>query len=83
MERQAGISLRRNSGLTGREIEVMVEGPMPGRATRMRGRTSQQAPEIDGMVRLRGEAEPGEFVRAKIVRALSYDLIGEVAGAVL
>ncbi|HKV55140.1 MAG TPA: 30S ribosomal protein S12 methylthiotransferase RimO [Candidatus Binataceae bacterium] len=81
METQAEISLRRNRGQVGRELEVLVEGPMPGRATRLRGRTSGQAPEIDGMVVLRGEAEPGEFVRAKIGKALSYDLVGEVVGA--
>jgi ribosomal protein S12 methylthiotransferase len=81
MERQAEISLGRNSALSGTEMEVLVEGPMTGRVTRMRGRTSRQAPEIDGMIRLRGEAEAGEFVRARIVRALTYDLIGEIAGA--
>src|SRR5579859_5816002 len=82
MELQAGISLRKNRELIGREIEVMVEGMMAGRATRMRGRTSLQAPEIDGMVMLRGEANPGEFVRARIQRALSYDLVGEVTGGI-
>jgi len=58
----------------------LVEGPLAGRATRLRGRTSGQAPEIDGMVILKGEAQPGEFVRARIDRALSYDLGGEVMG---
>jgi len=82
MELQAGISLRKNRELIGREIEVMVEGMMAGRATRMRGRSSLQAPEIDGMVMLRGEANPGEFVRARIQRALSYDLVGEVTGGI-
>jgi len=32
---------------------------------------------------LAGDAEPGEFVRARIEKALSYDLQGRVAGAVL
>jgi ribosomal protein S12 methylthiotransferase len=78
MEQQAEISLRRNRKLVGREIEVMVEGAIARRATRIRGRTPLQAPEIDGMVMLRGEAQPGEFVRARIDKALSYDLVGEV-----
>jgi ribosomal protein S12 methylthiotransferase len=82
MELQAEISLRKNRDLVGRELEVMVEGPMPGRVTRMRGRTPVQAPEIDGMVLLRGEAQPGEFVRARINQAFSYDLSGEVTGAI-
>ena len=82
MEAQAEISLKKNRELIGREMEVLVEGPMPGRATRMRGRTPGQAPEIDGAVFLKGEAEPGEFVRAKIERALSYDLHARVIEAV-
>ena len=82
MELQAEISLRKNRGLVGRELEVLVEGEAQGRATRMRGRTSGQAPEIDGMVLLKGEAHPGEFVRARIDKVLSYDLVGQVTGEV-
>jgi len=81
MATQSEISLARNRGLVGREMEVLVEGPMPGRATRLRGRTSGQAPEIDGSVFLAGDAEAGEFVRARIDKALSYDLHATVAGA--
>ncbi len=84
MEAQAEISLRRNRELIGGECEVLVEGPLPGRATRMRGRTSRQAPEIDGMVILKGEADPGDFVRARVERARSYDLEATVtSGAML
>jgi ribosomal protein S12 methylthiotransferase len=82
MEVAAEISLEKNRGLVGREIEVMVEGAAPGRATRLRARTSAQAPEIDGMVLLSGEAEPGEIVRARIERATTYDLHGRILGAV-
>jgi ribosomal protein S12 methylthiotransferase len=82
METQADISLSKNRDLVGREVEVMVEGSMPGRVTRLRGRMSIQAPEIDGMVVLRGSAEPGDFVSARIDKALSYDLVGEVTGAI-
>jgi ribosomal protein S12 methylthiotransferase len=82
MEVAAEISLAKNRGLVGREIEVMVEGAAAGRATRLRARTSAQAPEIDGMVLLSGEAEPGEIVRARIERASTYDLHGRIMGAV-
>jgi ribosomal protein S12 methylthiotransferase len=78
MRTQAEISLRKNRGLVGREVEVLVEGPMPGNRMRSRGRTSAQAPEIDGAVFLRGNAEAGEFVRARVDRALSYDLHAQV-----
>ena len=76
MEAQADISLNKNRDLVGREIEVLVEGSTSGRATRLRGRTPAQAPEIDGMVMLKGEAQPGDFVSAQVERALSYDLHG-------
>jgi ribosomal protein S12 methylthiotransferase len=82
MEVAAEISLARNRGLVGHELEVMVEGAAPGRATRLRARTSAQAPEIDGMVLLSGEAEPGEIVRARIERASTYDLHGRITSAV-
>jgi ribosomal protein S12 methylthiotransferase len=82
MEVAAEISLEKNRGLVGSEVAVMVEGAAPGRATRLRARTAAQAPEIDGMVLLSGEAEPGEFVRARIERAATYDLHGRITGAV-
>ncbi len=78
METQAAISLRKNKALVGQDLEVLVEGDLAGRATRLRGRTACQAPDIDGMVVLRGEAEPGEFVRARIKEARTYDLVGEI-----
>jgi ribosomal protein S12 methylthiotransferase len=81
MEVQAEISLKKNRDLVGREIEVLVEGSTAGRATRLRGRTPAQAPEIDGMVILKGDAQPGDFVRARVERALSYDLHAVVSSA--
>jgi ribosomal protein S12 methylthiotransferase len=82
MEAQAEISLRRNRALVGKEVQVLVEGQIAGRATRMRGRTPWQAPEIDGMVLLGGSAEPGEFVSARVDQALTYDLVAEIVGPV-
>jgi ribosomal protein S12 methylthiotransferase len=82
MEVQAEISLAKNRSLVGRELEVMVEGAAPGGAARLRARSSAQAPEIDGVVLLSGEAEPGDMVRARIERATTYDLHGRIMGAV-
>jgi ribosomal protein S12 methylthiotransferase len=80
MEAQAQVSLEGNRGLIGREVEVLVESQGPGQG-RLRGRIATQAPEIDGMVVLRGEAEPGEFVRARIEKAFIYDLHARVLDA--
>ncbi|HZY59908.1 MAG TPA: 30S ribosomal protein S12 methylthiotransferase RimO [Candidatus Binataceae bacterium] len=80
MEAQAQVSLEGNRGLIGREVEVLVESQGPGQG-RLRGRIATQAPEIDGMVVLHGEAEPGEFVRARIEKAFTYDLHARVLDA--
>ncbi len=77
---QADISADKNRGLVGLETDVLVEGKAPGRTTRLRGRTSAQAPDIDGYVLLKGEAQPGDYVRARIDSALTYDLYGEITG---
>jgi len=79
MRTQAEISLRKNRSLVGTEAEVLVEGSLAD--NRLRGRIAGQAPEIDGAVFLTGEAEAGEFVRAEIDRALTYDLHGRAMGA--
>jgi ribosomal protein S12 methylthiotransferase len=81
MQTQAGISRNRNRALIGSEVEVLIEEQMPARA-RLRGRIAGQAPEIDGAVFLTGEAEEGDFVRARIEKALTYDLHGRAMGAI-
>jgi len=43
------------------------------------GRTAGQAPEIDGVVYLKGPFEPGRFARARIVEVEGYELVGERA----
>jgi len=82
MELQSVISAERNRGLVGREMEVLVEGMVPGRPHKLRGRLATQAPEIDGAVFLSGDAEAGDFVSARIDRALTYDLHGQVTAAI-
>ncbi|MBN1400220.1 MAG: 30S ribosomal protein S12 methylthiotransferase RimO, partial [Anaerolineae bacterium] len=41
------------------------------------GRSYRDAPEIDGLVLLLEELEPGEFVQGRIVQAEAYDLVAE------
>jgi ribosomal protein S12 methylthiotransferase len=78
MEAQAEVSRSRNRVMIGREMEVMVENYAPGERAALRGRLAGQAPEIDGMVLLRGVADPGDFVRARIEKAFTYDLHARV-----
>jgi ribosomal protein S12 methylthiotransferase len=80
MEVAQQVSLIRNRALVGREIDVLVESAT---ATRGRdvgagfvvGRSYRDAPEVDGLVLLEGEFEPGAFVRARVTGAMAYDLV--------
>jgi ribosomal protein S12 methylthiotransferase len=75
MEHQQQISLARNTALIGREMEALVEGSGDGLSV---GRTFRDAPEIDGLVLIPGEAPVGEFVTVRITGAMEYDLVGEI-----
>jgi ribosomal protein S12 methylthiotransferase len=59
----------------GDQLEVLVEGVDEDGT--IVGRWRGQAPEVDGLVLL-DNGIPGEFVRARVVDALGYDLEAEV-----
>jgi ribosomal protein S12 methylthiotransferase len=73
MELQQGISLQINQNYVGKTLDVLVEGRDNGIAI---GRSYRDAPEIDGMVFLEGEARIGEIVPVRITGAMAYDLTG-------
>ena len=78
MQAQQAISLKRNQAQVGRTLDVLIEGQGDGLTL---GRTYRDAPEIDGMVILEGEAPLGEFVPVKIDGAMTYDLAVHVEAA--
>ncbi|MHB9037714.1 MAG: 30S ribosomal protein S12 methylthiotransferase RimO [Armatimonadota bacterium] len=76
MELQQGISFEKNHSLIGRTMQVLVEGITDEAAF---GRSYRDAPEIDGLVYIRGgEVSLGEFVDVEITEASEYDLVGSV-----
>ena len=77
METQARVAARRGRAQVGREIEVLVESGArePGVLV---GRSRDRAPEIDGVVVMRGEASPGDLVRVLVTGADAYDLRGHI-----
>ena len=75
METQARVAARRARAQIGRQIEVLVEREGRGPGSRSAG-ARRRRPEIDGVVRLRGEAAPGELVRVRVTGADTYDLRG-------
>jgi ribosomal protein S12 methylthiotransferase len=73
MELQQGISLQVNQSYVGKTMDVLVEGRDKGIAI---GRSYRDAPEIDGLVFIEGNARIGEIVPVKITGAMAYDLTG-------
>jgi ribosomal protein S12 methylthiotransferase len=76
-EFQDTIAWERQQALVGSEQEVLVDGPSADPAFDFEGRTAGQAPEIDGVVYLRGAFEPGRFARVRVVEVEGYELVGE------
>jgi ribosomal protein S12 methylthiotransferase len=69
---QARVAARRAAAHVGRVVEVRdARGDLIGR-------TSTQAPEIDGTIRLAGDAAPGDLTRAQVTGADTYDLVGKI-----
>ena len=73
MELQQSISMQVNQSYVGRMLNVLVEGKDKGISI---GRSFRDAPEIDGLVFIEGDAKIGEIVPVKITGAMAYDLTG-------
>lgn len=79
MEIQQNISRDKHKAFIGKTVQVLVEGFSEETELLLQGRTSQQAPDIDGVVLINdGQAEVGQFVNVKITDSMEYDLIGEI-----
>ena len=76
MEKQQPISLERNRSFIGRSLDVLIEGVGQGISI---GRSYRDAPEIDGLVLVKGEIPAGQIIPVRISGATVYDLSG-VAG---
>ena len=78
-ELQDGVVWERHQALIGTEHDVLVDGRSEDPTFTWEGRTAGQAPEIDGIVYLRGPFEPGRFARIRVVEVEGYELVGERA----
>ncbi|WP_448561551.1 30S ribosomal protein S12 methylthiotransferase RimO [Trichothermofontia sp.] len=77
MQIQQPISLRRNQAEIGKVVEVLIEQENPATG-KLIGRSARFAPDVDGLVYLKGSARLGTIIPAKITHADIYDLYGEV-----
>lgn len=75
MEIQQSISKRRLARLVGRSVRVIIEGEEGGQKV---GRLLTQAPDIDGIAFIKGEAAVGGIRCGKVVKTLDYDVIVEI-----
>ena len=73
MEKQQQISLERNQAFVGRSLDVLIEGVGQGISM---GRSYRDAPEIDGLVLVKGEIPAGQIIPVRITGAAVYDLSG-------
>jgi ribosomal protein S12 methylthiotransferase len=77
MEIQQPISAKKNQAYIGQVVDVLIEQENPDTGDLI-GRSLRFAPEVDGVVYVRGEANLGGIVPVKITAADVYDLYGEV-----
>ncbi len=77
---QDRIAWERQKQFYGTVQTVLVDGPSEDPAFPLEGRLARQAPEIDGVVYLRGPGlTPGRFARVRIIEVEGYELVGEPA----
>ncbi|MBN1250165.1 MAG: 30S ribosomal protein S12 methylthiotransferase RimO [Anaerolineae bacterium] len=75
MVAQQAISQARNQDFVGRRLPVLLEGYGDDLTV---GRSYRDAPEIDGLVLIPGEAEVHRIVEVEVTKALHYDLVGRI-----
>ncbi len=76
MEVQQPIAASRNNACVGKIVEVLIEQENPKTGEKI-GRSARFAPEIDGLVYVRGEASLGSIVPVLITDSDVYDLYGK------
>ena len=78
METQQPIAAAKNNACVGQRVDVLLEQENP-ETGQLVGRSARFAPEVDGLVYVRGEASLGSMVSVDITAADVYDLYGEIA----
>ncbi|MFH1846257.1 MAG: 30S ribosomal protein S12 methylthiotransferase RimO [Candidatus Omnitrophota bacterium] len=78
MKLQQEISYENNLGFIEKKLKVLIEDTVPDDPFCFTGRSEMDAPEVDGMVYVKGKnLRIGSFVETKISGIMEYDLIGE------
>lgn len=75
MELQESISLAKNQTLVGKTLDILIEGNDKDISI---GRSYRDAPEIDGLTIIEGQAPVGKIVKTRITGAMVHDLSGQL-----
>ena len=78
MQVQQPIAASQNSSCVGERVDVLLEQEHPETGLLV-GRSARFAPEVDGLVYVRGSGSLGSIVPVNITAADVYDLYGEIA----
>jgi ribosomal protein S12 methylthiotransferase len=79
MQAQQEVAFRWSQRQVGKEIEILIDGPDPEVPNHALGRGHADAPDIDGVVRVKGKGlHAGDLVRGKVTGADGYDLAARV-----
>ncbi len=80
---QQQVAFDRNQARLGRQMDVLIDGPVAGESNVWLGRTREDAPDVDGLVYVTAHEHPladGAIARCEIVAVQDYDLIAAAIG---
>ncbi len=81
MEAQQKVAFDWGRQQVGRELPVLVDAPDPEIPNHVLARSYADAPDIDGVVRVKGKGlRPGDLARVKVTAADGYDLAARAIG---
>ncbi len=81
MQVQQRIAFEWNAAQVGRQMDVLIDQPVPGEKDAWIGRSAADAPDVDGVVYVSGrKLRPGRIVKCEIVATSEYDLVGVAVG---
>lgn len=75
---QQKISSENNQKFFGKELKVLIDETDSVDAEQFVGRSQMDAPEVDGVIYVKGDnLKPGDFRCVRVTGTMEYDLIGE------
>jgi ribosomal protein S12 methylthiotransferase len=79
---QQEIAFQWNADQIGRQMDVLIDAPVPGEKDVWIGRSYADAPDVDGVVYVTGEGlTTGDIAPCEIVASREYDLVGALSGS--